>query len=174
MDLSDICPPRLLFPHVPIGWEAWWASELVLGAVEWRRHSYRSWNRTLTVQAVACCYADWTIPAPQPYYLKECSCHKYFPELLFMVAEMILQASQNCQLSLSLAYNISTWSSEKKDLFYYYKCMLTPPLRSNGHCLQSRRLATGTCLPNRCPETAVVYPPISGSLPSNRSTHFTF
>jgi hypothetical protein len=33
-------------------------------------------------------------------------------------------------------------------------------------------LTTGTCLPSRCPETALVYPPISLSLHSNGSTQY--
>jgi hypothetical protein len=45
-------------------------------------------------------------------------------------------------------------------------------LHSNGCYLQSRRLATGTCLPSRCPETTLVYPPISRLLHSNTLQYF--
>jgi hypothetical protein len=42
-------------------------------------------------------------------------------------------------------------------------------LPSNVRCLQCYRLATGACLPSRCPELALVYPPILRSLHSNGS-----
>jgi hypothetical protein len=92
MELSDICTARPLLPHVPIGFDSWLASEPVWAL--WSREDTlaTAGNRTLAVQAVARRYVDWAIAAPQRYYLKGCSCHQYFLELLILVAEVVLQA----------------------------------------------------------------------------------
>jgi hypothetical protein len=56
---------------------------------------------------------------------------------------------QNCQLTLALAYNISARTREKTQLFHC--CSPTVAL------LRICGLATGTCLPSRCPTTVPVY-----------------
>jgi hypothetical protein len=58
--------------------------------------------------------------------------------------------------NLSLAYNISALTTQKAQLFHC--CSATVAL------LRICCLATGTCLLDRCPETALVYPSISRSL----------
>jgi hypothetical protein len=51
------------------------------------------------------------------------------------------------------------------------------PRRSNGRGPDRRKhsssVATGASLPSRCPETALIYPPISQSLHSNGSTRYS-
>jgi hypothetical protein len=72
---------------------------------------------------------------------------------------------QNYQLTLSFAYNISTRTIWKTQFFH----CCGPTVGLIRICSQ----ATGTCLPNRCPETDLVYPPNSGPLHSNDSTRYT-
>jgi hypothetical protein len=68
-------------------------------------------------------------------------------------------------LTLSLAYNISARTTQKTQLFHCY----SPTFELLRVCC----LATGTCLPSRCPEMAIVYPPISRPLHSNGSTRYS-
>jgi hypothetical protein len=61
-----------------------------------------------------------------------------------------------------LAYTFSGRTTWKTQLLH--SCSPTAAL------LRICCVATGTCLPSRCPETALVYPPISQSLHRNSST----
>jgi hypothetical protein len=65
-------------------------------------------------------------------------------------------------ITLYLAYNISARTTQETPRFICYSPTVT--------LLRIRCLATGTCLPSCCPETGLVYPPISWSLRSNGST----
>jgi hypothetical protein len=61
-----------------------------------------------------------------------------------------------------LAYNLSALTTQKTQFFHF--CGWAVVL------LRTCCLATGTCLQSRCPETALVYPPIPRSLHSSDST----
>jgi hypothetical protein len=68
---------------------------------------------------------------------------------------------QNYFLTLSLVYKISTRTTQKTQIFY-----CSPVVALLRICC----LATRTCLPSCCPETAMVYPSISLSLHNSSST----
>jgi hypothetical protein len=63
----------------------------------------------------------------------------------------------------SLAYNIGT-DHEETLRFHCY----SPAIALLSICF----LARGTCLPSRCPETGLIYPPISRPLHSKDSTRY--
>jgi hypothetical protein len=69
------------------------------------------------------------------------------------------------KLTLALTYKILARTTQKPQLFHCYNPTVT--------FLIICWLATGTCLPSRCPETALVYPPISRSFHIHGSTRYS-
>jgi hypothetical protein len=71
-----------------------------------------------------------------------------------------VHSSQTPVQNLSLAYNISARATYKH------------PVSNSTSIVARRFVAVGTCLPSRCPVTALVYPPILRSLSSNYSSRY--
>jgi hypothetical protein len=47
------------------------------------------------------------------------------------------------------------------------------PISNSTSIIARRFVAVGTCLPSRCPETALIHPLVSRSLHGNGSTHYS-
>jgi hypothetical protein len=119
-------------------------------------------------------YQCWWRISPEIFFSQFCSiAHTaYYRKFFLLHYIQVLYKYRLCKADPPCLYPLGTDHVENTSILLLRACMMRA-FPSNGRCLHSLRLATGICLPSRCPETCMVYTPIPRSLQSNGYTRYS-